>query len=137
MRKQRSLSGVWQFQPDAEGTMQVETLTLNREIPVPMPWQAAFPDLERYSGYAWYRTTIDLDESWLQGHLLLTFGAVDYWCQVYLNHQLVCEHEGGYTPFTAHIERYAQSGKNELTLRVYDPVQSSITIPRWPDQLPQ
>src|SRR5436190_16480282 len=106
MRQQRSLAGTWQFQLDPEGRLSVESLAPDLEIPVPMPWQAAFPHLQQYSGYAWYRVDIDLDESWLLGELLLHFGAVDYWCQVFVNGQLVGEHEGGYTPFDLPVRPY-------------------------------
>src|SRR5262249_45856804 len=62
----------------------------------------------------------------------LTFGAVDYWCQVYVNRQLVAEHEGGYTPFTIPIQAYVQPGQNEITVRVYDSAQTDIVTQRWP-----
>src|SRR5258708_38618725 len=102
-RVQQSLSGLWQFQVDPDGAITVQTLAPEREIRVPLPWQAAFSDLEHYSGYAWYRTRVDLDQQWLNGELLLKFGAGDYWCQVFVNGTLAGEHEGGYTPFTVRI----------------------------------
>ncbi|MHB8626916.1 MAG: glycoside hydrolase family 2 protein [Aggregatilineales bacterium] len=135
MRLQRSLAGSWQFQVDPKGTIIPSTLAPDRQLTVPLPWQAAFPDLETYSGYAWYRHTIQLDETWLNGELLLKFGAVDYWCEVFVNGQRVGEHEGGYTPFTFPIRAYAHTGDNEIAVRVYDPAQTEITIPRWPDQI--
>jgi hypothetical protein len=98
-----------------------------------MPWQAAFPELQHYSGYAWYRRSVDLDESWLAGEVLLQFGAVDYWCQVYINGQLASEHEGGYTPFSVPIRQYLHAGSNEITVKVYDSAQGGIYIPRWPN----
>jgi hypothetical protein len=98
-----------------------------------MPWQAAFPELQHYSGYAWYRRTIDLDEARLSGEVLLHFGAVDYWCQVFINGQLAAEHEGGYTPFTIAARQYLREGSNELTVRVCDSAQEGIFLPRWPD----
>src|SRR5579859_778244 len=118
MRSHRSLAGVWQFQVDPEGTLALPDLAPDRRIQVPLPWQAAFPDLETYSGYAWYRHTFQLDESWLSGELLLTFGAVDYWCEVFVNGQRVGEHEGGYTPFTFPIRVYSHIGENAITVRV-------------------
>ncbi|MFN8496318.1 MAG: glycoside hydrolase family 2 TIM barrel-domain containing protein [Anaerolineae bacterium] len=132
MRLQRSLAGQWQFQLDPAGALTVATLSPDRDIPVPMPWQAAFPDLQRYNGYAWYRREVDVDEAWLTGELLLRFGAVDYWCQVFVNGQLVGEHEGGYTPFTIPIARSVQPGRNEIAVRVYDAAQTGMTIERWP-----
>src|SRR5215218_5098396 len=129
MRQAISLAGHWQFQLDPAGTLALgpdgrpgpeQSSVLpepEREIPVPLPWQAAFPDLWEYGGYAWYRRTISLDDSWLGGELLLRFGAVDYWCQVFVNGRLAGEHEGGYTPFTLPIRAFAQPGQNELVVR--------------------
>ncbi len=136
MRLERPLVGPWQFGLDPDGRMTVEALTLDREIPVPLPWQAAFPDLQQYSGYAWYRRVEELDPEWLAGEVLLHFGAVDYWCQVFVNGQLAGEHEGGYTPFDLPIRRYLRPGPNEIAVRVYDSVQSGIFIPRWPEFRP-
>ncbi len=136
MRQQCSLSGLWQFQLDPTGSRTVESLAPDREIPVPLPWQAAFPDLEQYSGYAWYRRYVNLTEDWLSGELLLHFGAVDYWCQVFVNGELVGGHEGGYTPFTIPVRAYLHPGENEIAVRVYDAAQSQITIPRWPNYPP-
>jgi hypothetical protein len=135
MDLERSLAGTWQFQIDPTGTLTVADLSPDRQITVPLPWQAAFPDLQQYSGYAWYRRTFDLDETWLETGLevLLKFGAVDYWCEVYVNGQRVGEHEGGYTPFVFPIRQVVRAGQNELCVRVYDPVQDQIAIPRWPD----
>ncbi len=132
MRHVRSLSGTWQFQLDPDGILKVEQLAPDREIVVPLPWQAAFPELEHYSGYAWYQRSVTLDEQELAGELLLHFGAVDYWCQVFVNGALAGEHEGGYTPFTLPIREHVQPGENSIAVRVYDVAQTEITIPRWP-----
>src|SRR5690242_10509490 len=137
MRRTISLAGHWQFQLDPEGILTVGEgagpgLEPDREIPVPLPWQAAFPELWEYGGYAWYRRTIDLDHDWLAGEIILHFGAVDYWCQVFVNGRLAGEHEGGYTPITLPIRAYVQPGQNEIAVRVYDTPQTGMPIPRWP-----
>ncbi|HVU11039.1 MAG TPA: glycoside hydrolase family 2 TIM barrel-domain containing protein [Phototrophicaceae bacterium] len=131
MRLQRSLAGQWAFQLDPEGALSVDQLQPGQQITVPLPIQAAFPELEHYSGYTWAQTTFPLDDVWLQGELLLRFGAVDYFCQVYVNGQLAGEHEGGYTPFTLAIRPFVQAGANTLTVRVYDSVMRGGSSPRW------
>jgi hypothetical protein len=136
MRRSRSLAGTWQFQLDPDGSLTADILTPDREIPVPMPWQAAFPELREYSGFAWYRCSLDLDAGWLGGELLLHFGAVDYWCQVFVNGKLAGEHEGGYTPVELPIRRLAHEGENEIAVRVYDVAQTGVSIPRWPSPVP-
>jgi hypothetical protein len=133
MRPQRSLAGSWEFQIDPDDLISIDSLAPDRTIPVPMPWQAVFPELQTYSGFAWYRRAVDLPEDWLTGELLLHFGAVDYWCRVFVNGQLAGEHEGGYTPFTLPIRRLVQPGRNEIAVQVYDSAQTEVVIPRWPD----
>ncbi len=137
MRLERSLAGTWQFGIDPDGAAHIDHLPLDRTIPVPLPWQAAFPELESYSGYAWYACNVDLDEAWLGGELLLHFGAVDYWAQIYVNGQLVGEHEGGFTPFTFPIRAYVRAGANQIALRVYDSAQDGLFIPRWSKPIPE
>ena len=60
MRQQISLAGTWQFQLDPDGALRVNQLAPDREIPVPVPWQVPFPELESYIGHVWYQTTLDL-----------------------------------------------------------------------------
>ena len=59
-RTGRTLNGTWQFQLDPDGALTPATLSPDRTIPVPLPWQAAFPELQTYSGYAWYRRSFEL-----------------------------------------------------------------------------
>jgi hypothetical protein len=133
MRKVYSLSGEWSFQLDPDGLLNLESFQPERTIPVPMPIQAAFPELQRYSGHMWYQRTFTLSDADLGGELLLEFGAVDYWCQVYVNGQCVGEHEGGYTPFRYAIRQFVHAGENTLAVYVYDKAQDAIVISRWLD----
>lgn len=132
MSQIRSLSGTWFFQPDPDGTLTADTLQPTQTITVPLPWQAAFPEMERYGGYAWYQRNIEISASWLDGEVLLTFGAVDYSCEVFINGHAAGGHEGGYTPFTLAIRRYLQVGDNQITVRVYDPIQLGVGLQRYP-----
>ncbi|MDX2163424.1 MAG: glycoside hydrolase family 2 TIM barrel-domain containing protein [bacterium] len=131
MRRTRSLAGQWGLQLDPAGTLTPTALQPDRQVTVPLPIQTEHSDLHQYTGYCWYSTTFNLDEAWLAGDLLLHFGAVDYWCQVYVNGECVGEHEGGYTPFQFSIQRAARPGDNSLAVRVYDASQSGVALPRW------
>ena len=51
---------------------------------------------------------------------MLNFGAVDQICDVYVNGQKVCHHEGGYNAFSADITAALKERDNELLLRVRD-----------------
>ena len=53
---------------------------------------------------------------------ILHFGAVDYYAAVYLNGELVGEHEGGYLPFEFDVTAHVTLGAtNELVVQVIDP----------------
>jgi hypothetical protein len=132
MSSSRSLSGQWAFEVDPNGTLTPDTVAFTREIPVPMPWQAVFPDLRDYSGYAWYRRTLEAPADWFGDDILLTFGAVDYLCEVFVNRTLAGAHEGGYTPFSLSVGHLLQPGDNELLVRVYDPAQTALASQRDP-----
>ena len=53
--------------------------------------------------------------------MLLHFGAVDQWCRVAVNGQVVGEHLGGYLPFTLDVTDALRDGENELRVVVRDP----------------
>ena len=52
---------------------------------------------------------------------LLHFGAVDQWCRVAVNGDVVGEHLGGYLPFTCDVTDALRDGGNELRVVVRDP----------------
>jgi len=128
------LDGQWKFQLDPTGSADPKSLSWDRTIQVPLPWQAAFPELRTYSGYAWYQRDFEIAPEFLTGEVRLSFGAVDYWCQVFVNDVLIGEHEGGYTPFSFAVRPHLQPGTNRVTVWVFDPVQEELRFPRWPSQ---
>src|SRR5690349_2901430 len=123
-----SLDGPWDFFPDPERRLRRRTLdsaSAPRPILVPGPWQAQFDDLHDYSGVAWYRRSFALDGEAGDGRgperltYILHFGAVDYHATVWLNGQLLGDHEGGYLPFELPLDAALRhNGPNELVVRV-------------------
>ncbi|MBV9625023.1 MAG: hypothetical protein JOZ14_13700 [Acidobacteria bacterium] len=51
------------------------------------------------TGAAWYRLKFDLPTFQDTRHVLLKFGAVDYFCDVFLNAVSIGTQEGGYNTF--------------------------------------
>ena len=100
------------------------------KITVPAPWQAD-ARFREHVGEAWYQRELEIPSDWLvPGRvLLLRFGAVDYFADVWLNGIKVGEHEGGYLPFELEITGAARPGKNVLTVRVQDPLESFPEVP--------
>jgi Glycosyl hydrolases family 2, sugar binding domain/Glycosyl hydrolases family 2/Glycosyl hydrolases family 2, TIM barrel domain len=119
-----SLNGQWNFTTDPSGSLKIQDLASvkdARAIQVPGSWQSQFSDLRDYAGVAWYWRTVKMDPP-QPGHIaLLRFGAVDYRAVVYVNHQRVGSHDGGYLPFEFDITSYLHPGENQIALRIVDP----------------
>lgn len=114
----------WQFLPDLEAKFKVETVHDElgwRNARVGIGWNAQFDDLRDFMGVGWYRIRVDIPHFSEPRHVLLKFGAVDYFAEVFVNGTLTGSHEGGYTPFTIDITGAARPGMNEITVRVIDP----------------
>ncbi|HEU5099384.1 MAG TPA: glycoside hydrolase family 2 TIM barrel-domain containing protein [Roseiflexaceae bacterium] len=148
-RPRLSLDGTWHFFLDPKQRLSHEALDdqAPRAIQVPGPWQAQFDDLRDYSGVAWYRRTFemtgigyrvpDTDDANTQhpapNTYMLHFGAVDYHATVWLNGQLLGEHEGGYLPFELDASAALRAdGPNELVVRVADPGADATQFPEFP-----
>jgi Glycosyl hydrolases family 2, TIM barrel domain/Glycosyl hydrolases family 2, sugar binding domain/Glycosyl hydrolases family 2 len=153
-RQRITLDGEWQFFPDPKQTLTLETLgnPEARTIRVPGPWQAQFDDLRDFSGVAWYRRLFDaggqpVSRSGGQDaksasdeppagppdcqSAFLHFGAVDYHATVWINGQMVGEHEGGYLPFELDVTSQLRPGTNELVVRVIDPGNDADFLPEF------
>lgn len=121
----QSLNGPWDFFIDAKAKYFLpHEVPWDRTITVPFS-----PETER-SGIAdtgfylavWYRRTFRTPEIGKHEHLLLHFEAVDYRATVWVNGAKVCEHEGGYTPFTADVTHVLKSDSElqEIVVRAED-----------------
>jgi Glycosyl hydrolases family 2, sugar binding domain/Glycosyl hydrolases family 2/Glycosyl hydrolases family 2, TIM barrel domain len=120
----------WEFLPDRSGKLSYSQVTSEvehwRPARVGLSWNVQFPDLRDYMGAAWYRIEIELPTFRDTRHVLLRFGAVDYFCQVFINGIPVGIHEGGYTPFSFDISGVVHSGVNLLVIRVVDPPMNEV-----------
>ncbi len=95
---------------------------------VPSTWQKE--GFYNYSGYAWYRTTFELDNDINTNSLFLKLGRIDDSDEVYLNGKYIGG-MGGFPPdyFTAfNVQRsyyipeeyLSQNGRNTIAVRVFD-----------------
>jgi beta-galactosidase/beta-glucuronidase len=126
-RATMSLDGPWRivFDRDNVGYKQgwhkpaVLDRQAGREIPVPSGWEEHEQD---YEGVAWYSRQIDVPAAWKGRSVRLQFDAVNYITQVWVDGQVVGEHEGGYGPFEFDVSDHLEYGKpNVVTLRVVGP----------------
>ncbi len=114
----------WEFLADPTGKIafaSVSNISGWRPARAGLSWNVQFEDLRDYMGAAWYRIKVDVPTFRDTRHVLLKFGAVDYFCEVFVNGVPVGVHEGGYTPFSFDVTSVIHPGTNELVLRVIDP----------------
>lgn len=93
-------------------------------ITVPAVWETQLgADYTAYNGVGWYMTTFDLPKANDGQQYTLTFAAIDYYAEIWINDRFICSHEDGYSAIVIDLAQYAdilQSKDNRLTVRVTD-----------------
>jgi beta-galactosidase/beta-glucuronidase len=81
----------------------------------------------RLPAVMWYHTAFEKPADLANGRrALLTVGAADYSAQVWLNGNIIGQHQGGYTPFTMDATGAMRNGANHLVIRVRDSLDPRI-----------
>jgi beta-galactosidase/beta-glucuronidase len=134
------LNGPWGFAHDdadaglSERWMR-ESAPFSRTITVPFPPESPASGISdpAFHPIVWYRRTFEwatargarrglrrraAGAESADERLLLHFGAVDYRARVWVNGQLVAEHEGGQTPFSADITTALRTDRAEQVIVV-------------------
>lgn len=119
------LDGAWHFKFDDEeiGILKkwYEGLNDYLEIKVPFTYETSLSGINDHEHHnvVWYERQIELLK---EENYVLNFEGVDYFCQVWLNGQLIGTHKGGYERFSFDIGAYTKLGMNTLTIRVEDSI---------------
>ncbi len=120
-----NLNGLWQF----EGGKLNDRIPFNRELSeeilVPFAMESAISGVMKHYERSWYRRTFDVPAKWSGKNILLHLDAVDWESEIFVNGESVTVHKGGYDPIILDITKYlANSGSQELIVRVYDPTDN-------------
>jgi beta-galactosidase/beta-glucuronidase len=118
-----SLNGMWEFAPDRDRVWsRPADVSWTRRIRVPFSPEAPASGIgeTEFMAACWYRLRGELPERAPDQRWILHFGAVDYRAMAWVNGVCVCEHEGGYTPFSCDITDVAGRGDFELVVRAED-----------------
>ena len=109
-----NLNGTWQFGFDEK--------QLNRTITVPFAFESPKSGIgdPSFHPVVWYRRTFDIPKPWKGRHVLLHFGAVDYYASVWVNGQLAGTHTGGNTPFQFDITPLLKGRRTTVIVRAED-----------------
>jgi beta-glucuronidase len=124
-RASREITTGWRFQIDAHDLGERDrwyVAGFDRSgwtaVEVPRAWDCFDPALRGYEGVGWY--SVALDGSWGRAGKVqhLTFGRVMYHAKVWLNGELLGDHEDGYLPFAFDVTGKLEDSVNHLVLRV-------------------
>ena len=121
-----NLNGTWEFEYDnalnGKDKKYFNREALEGKIEVPFCPESKLSGIGNtdFINAVWYRRDIDIESKDLEGNVLITFGAVDYETEVYINGKLAKTHIGGYTPFTVNATKYLTEGKNSLCVYAKD-----------------
>jgi len=75
--------------------------------------------------FLWYEKHLIIDRIEDNIRCILHFGAVDQYCEVFMNHKKVMEHIGGYLPFSVDITDDLREGDNQLNVKAADSSDTS------------
>jgi len=120
-----NLNGLWEFEFDDadKGIAErwFESHSFLRNIVVPFTFESRLSGIGDTSVHevVWYRRKFRMPDAYRGRRILLNFGAVDYKATVWINGELICEHHGGYTPFSCDITESLRP-ENVLVVRAQD-----------------
>ena len=120
-----NLNGYWNYTITSDDCL---PLNFDEQILVPFSPEASLSGVNRQlqpTEYLWYETSLPINAQYLSEglRLILHFGAVDYYAEVYINGHLSASHKGGYLPFEVDITDFLNkenNQNNQLVLRVQD-----------------
>ncbi len=118
-----NLNGMWQYAILPKDQQSIPANTQGN-ILVPFAVESSLSGVGKTVGkdsILWYKKTIALSLK-KNKITLLHFGAVDWWCTVFVNGKEAGSHKGGYDPFSFDITALLKKGsRQELAISVWDP----------------
>ncbi|MCX5262592.1 beta-glucuronidase [Streptomyces sp. NBC_00199] len=128
-----NLDGLWRFaiEGSAGPCPWAGPLDTPLEAAVPASYNDLFTDaaIRDHVGWVWYQRLVRVPRGWAGERVVLRLDAATHQGRVYVDDELVAEHQGGYTPFEADITRLVRpGGEFRLTIGVGNEL-TNTTIP--------
>jgi len=120
-RRQPLVDGFFRNRKPRDKTDRVEyDFDTSNTLDVPGDWNTQRPELFLYEGTVWYEKSFDYARvpGAAPTRLFVHFGAVSQRALVYLNGELLGEHDGGFTPFEFEITELVRPAGNFLVVKV-------------------
>ena len=118
-----NLNGWWAFTVSSQAQLPV---CYDREILVPYCPESLLSGIHTHfpeGSSLFYRRLLPIKKPENGNRILLHFGAVDQYAEIYVNQKLVCTHWDGYQAFSCDITDFLQE-ENQLTVRATDDLRS-------------
>ncbi|OXM85258.1 beta-glucuronidase [Paenibacillus rigui] len=128
------LNGIWNFKLDTGNGFEHQWYAAKLTETIPMTVPSSYNDLgvtseiRNHVGWVWYEREFHVPGLFHSERMVLRFGSATHTAKVYVNGQLVMEHQGGFTPFETEINGFLVQGKNRLTVAVNNIVDET-TLP--------
>lgn len=126
------LNGDWDF-----SIIRRERKILSTKIRVPFAPQSRLSGVEkeikRFDKMVYSRTFV-LPDGFVKDRVLLHFGAVDQYAEVYVNDAPAEKHTDGYLPFSIDITNLLVEGENTLRVEVTDPIDRELPYGKQTDR---
>lgn len=126
-----NLNGTWNFEFDFGESGKDRSLQkaeqLSQQITVPFCPESKLSGVAHtdFINCLWYQRKLSIPADWSGKKILLNFGAVDYYTEIYIDGEFVQSHWGGSSSFSADITRFVKSGQtHNLVLQVKDDLRS-------------
>ena len=118
-----NLNGWWAFTVSSQAQLPV---CYDRQILVPYCPESLLSGIHTHfpeGSSLFYRRLLPIKKPENGNRILLHFGAVDQYAEIYVNQKLVCTHWDGYQAFSCDITDFLQE-ENQLTVRATDDLRS-------------
>jgi beta-galactosidase/beta-glucuronidase len=127
-----NLNGKWRFRYDDDmcGSLPTGTVDWTHEINVPFAPETELSGIADtgFHKAVWYEREFTLLPN--DGRTILHFGAIDYAARIWVNGQLVAEHEGGHTPIKADITAVMNADGNQTVTVFAEDDPADLAKPR-------
>jgi len=123
IRNKLDLSGFWEFKIDPkEIGVQANWFSELEEpeiIALPGSWNEQNSDYYNYLGTAWYSKNFFVPTAWQEQRIFIRVGSANYASSLWLNNQIIGNHEGGHLPFSFEITDHIVWGEeNHLSIKI-------------------
>ncbi|KEF53798.1 beta-glucuronidase [Exophiala aquamarina CBS 119918] len=127
------LDGIWNFSLVLDSSVEEwsKVLPAGTQIPVPASYNDILlgQGIREHVGWVKYQRLVRVPRGWSPDHYFIRCDAATHRGRIYVNDDLVADHQGGYTPFEADITKLVKAGEEfRLTIAVCNEL-SNETIP--------